>query len=101
MAAPRSLDDLLREELRDLLDGETQITKALPRMAKAAESAPLRAAMEQHLRETQGQIDRLNQAFELLDEPPRRKTCAGIKGRIAEAREMMQEHVLRRGVSSS
>ena len=91
MAAPRSLDDLLREELRDLLDGETQITKALPRMAKAAESGPLRAAMEQHLRETEGQIERLNQAFDLLDERPRRKACEGIKGLIAEAREMMQE----------
>jgi ferritin-like metal-binding protein YciE len=91
MSAPQSLDDLLREELRDLLDGETQITKALPRMAKAAESAPLRAAMEQHLRETEGQIERLNQAFDLLDETPRRKTCEGIKGLIAEAKEMMQE----------
>jgi len=91
MAARESLDDLLRQELRDLLDGETQITKALPRMAKAAESGPLRSAMEQHLRETEGQIERLNEAFELLDESPRRKTCHGIKGLIDEAKEMMSE----------
>lgn len=91
MAARESLDDLLLQELRDLLDGETQITKALPKMARAAESGPLRAAMEQHLRETEGQIERLNRAFELLNETPRRKTCQGIKGLIDEAKELMQE----------
>jgi len=91
MAARESLDDLLRQEMRDLLDGETQITKALPRMARAAESGSLRAAMEQHLRETEGQIERLNRAFGELGETPRRKTCQGIKGLIDEAKELMSE----------
>jgi ferritin-like metal-binding protein YciE len=89
--ASQSLDDLLREELRDLLDGETQITKALPRMAKAVESEPLRQSLQMHLRQTEEQIERLHRAFELLDERPRKKTCHGIKGLIEEAREMMQE----------
>ena len=89
--ARESLDDLLRQEMQDALDGETQLTKALPKMAKAAESAPLRAAFEQHLRETEGQIERLNEAFELLDETPRRKTCHGIKGMVDEAKELMDE----------
>jgi ferritin-like metal-binding protein YciE len=91
MAARESLDDLLRQEMRDLLDGETQITKALPRMARAAESGSLRAAMERHLRETEGQIERLNRAFGELGETPRRKTCQGIKGLIDEAKELMSE----------
>jgi ferritin-like metal-binding protein YciE len=91
MPARESLDDLLLQEMRDLLDGETQLTKALPKMAKAADAAPLRAAFEQHLRETEGQIERLNQAFELLDETPKRKTCHGIKGLVDEAKELMDE----------
>jgi ferritin-like metal-binding protein YciE len=89
--ASQSLDDLLRDELRDLLDGETQITKALPRMAKAVESEPLRESLRMHLRQTEEQIERLHRAFEMLDERPRKKTCHGIKGLIEEAREMMQE----------
>jgi ferritin-like metal-binding protein YciE len=89
--ARESLDDLLRQEMHDLLDGETQLTKALPKMAKAAQAAPLRAAFEQHLRETEGQIERLNEAFDLLDESPRRKTCHGIKGMVDEAKELMDE----------
>jgi ferritin-like metal-binding protein YciE len=91
MASPENLDDLLRDDLRDLLDGETQITKALPKMAKAAESQQLRTAFEQHLRQTQEHIERLNRAFEALDEKPRRKTCKGIKGLIEEGQEMMSE----------
>jgi ferritin-like metal-binding protein YciE len=89
--ARESLDDLLRQEMQDILDGETQLTKALPKMAKAVESSQLRAAFEQHLRETEGQIERLNEAFELLDESPRRKTCHGIKGLVDEAKELMEE----------
>lgn len=91
MASPESLDDLLHDELRDLLDAEHQITKALPRMARAAESPVLRQGFEQHLRETQGQIGRLEQAFRLIDEPARRKTCQGVKGLIEEAKELMSE----------
>jgi ferritin-like metal-binding protein YciE len=91
MASPESLDDLLHDELRDLLDAEHQITKALPRMARAAESPALRQGFEQHLRETQGQIGRLEQAFRLIDEPARRKTCQGVKGLIEEAKELMSE----------
>jgi ferritin-like metal-binding protein YciE len=89
--ASQSLEDLLREELRDLLDAETQITKALPRLSKAVESEELRQSLQMHLRQTEEQIERLHRAFELLDERPRKKTCQGIKGLIEEAREMMQE----------
>jgi ferritin-like metal-binding protein YciE len=89
--ASQSLDDLLHEELRDLLDAETQITKALPRVAKAVESRQLRESLQLHLRQTEGQIERLHRAFALLDERPRRKTCQGIKGLIEEAREMIEE----------
>ena len=91
MASPESLDDLLHDELRDLLDAEHQITKALPRMARAVESPALRQGLEQHLRETQGQIARLEQAFRLIEERPRRKTCQGVKGLIDEAKELMSE----------
>jgi ferritin-like metal-binding protein YciE len=91
MASPESLDDLLHDELRDLLDAEHQITKALPRMARAVASPALRQGLEQHLRETHGQIARLEQAFRLIDERPRRKTCQGVKGLIDEAKELMSE----------
>ena len=91
MASPESLDDLLHDELRDLLDAEHQITKALPRMARAVSSPVLRQGLEQHLRETHGQIARLEQAFQLIEERPRRKTCQGVKGLIEEARELMSE----------
>lgn len=85
-----SLDTLLTEELRDVYDAEKQITKALPKMAKAAHSVELKEALEEHLDVTKGQIRRLEEIFGILDEKPRSRPCAGMKGIIEEGREMMR-----------
>lgn len=89
----QSLHDLFLMELKDTYDAEHQITKALPKMAKAATSPEVRAGFEQHLIETEGQIKRLEQVFDLLGEKASRKTCAGMKGIIAEGEEQMQEEM--------
>jgi ferritin-like metal-binding protein YciE len=91
MAKPGTLHDAFIDELRDLYDAEKQLTKALPRMAKAAGSPDLRAAFEAHLEETRGQIDRLEQVFESLDEKVRGKHCDGIAGIIEEGKSIMEE----------
>ena len=70
---------------------EKQLLKALPKMAKAATSDELREALESHLEETQGQVARLEQVFELLDEKPRGKHCAGMAGIIEEGNAMLEE----------
>jgi ferritin-like metal-binding protein YciE len=88
-----SLQDLFLDELRDLYDAEKQLIKALPKMAKKTSSQELRAALESHLEETRTHVDRLEQAFELLDEKPRGKHCAGIAGIVEEASEMLGEDV--------
>ena len=89
--AVRSLENLLLDELRDLLSAEKQITKALPKMAKAAQSDKLRAAFEKHRDETEGQIERLEKVFELIDKPARGKTCEAIQGILEEGKEIMDE----------
>ena len=86
-----SLRDAFIDELKDAYDGEKQLTKALPKMAKAATSADLRTAFESHLEETQGQIERLEQVFESLDEKVRGKHCDGIAGIIEEGKSIMEE----------
>lgn len=85
------LHELFLDELADLLSAETQLTKALPKMAKAAQSEELREALESHLSETEGHIDRLKQVFESVDEKPKSKTCKAMKGLIEEGSEMLQE----------
>ncbi|HYD97827.1 MAG TPA: ferritin-like domain-containing protein, partial [Alphaproteobacteria bacterium] len=70
---------------------ERQLTKALPKMARAAQSEQLRQAFQQHLEETRGQIERLEQAFELLGKPARGKVCEAMQGLVAEAQEEMEE----------
>ncbi len=85
-----SIDTLLTEELRDVYDAEKQITKALPKMMKAAHSQELKHALEEHLEVTKGQIFRLEEIFDLIDEKPRSHPCAGMKGIIAEGNEMLQ-----------
>ncbi|MEX2270869.1 MAG: ferritin-like domain-containing protein [Vicinamibacterales bacterium] len=84
MAAMEDLRDLLVEELHDVYDAEHRITKALPKMRKAAGSEELKEAFDLHLQETEGQIDRLERIFALLDEPAKRKKCDGILGLIEE-----------------
>ena len=87
-----SLRDLLVEQLQDLYDAENRITKALPKMAKAATSPALKAAFEKHLRETEGQVTRLEQVFEALGEKAKTKTCKAMQGLIAEGEETMDEN---------
>lgn len=91
MAAMEDLRDLLIDELRDIYDAEHRITKALPKMAKNAGSDELREGFELHLEETEGQIERLEQIFELLGENPKRKKCEGIVGLLEEGEEKMGE----------
>ena len=85
------LNELFLDELADLLSAEQQLTKALPKMAKAAESDELREAFESHLSETEEQIARLEKVAEALDEKLKKKTCAAMKGLLEEAEELMTE----------
>ena len=87
----QELHELFLDELADLLSAETQLTKALPKMAKAAQSEELREALESHLQETEGHVDRLKQVFESLDEKPKSKTCKAMKGLVEEGAEILQE----------
>jgi ferritin-like metal-binding protein YciE len=93
MAKDRTLHDAFVDELRDAYDAEKQITKALPKMAKAASSAKLRAAFEAHLEETHGQITRLEKVFATLDEKVRGKHCNGVAGIIEEGKSVMAKDV--------
>ena len=90
MAEAGTLHDAFIDELRDSYDAERQLTKALTKLAKAARSPLLREAFESHLEETQGQIERLEQVFESLDEKPRGKHCEGIAGIIEEGKSIME-----------
>ena len=91
MAEAGTLHDAFIDELRDSYDGEKQLTKALAKLAKAATSPQLREAFEVHLEETQGQIERLEQVFELLEEKARGKHCDGIAGIVEEGKSIMEE----------
>lgn len=88
---PGGIDELLVEELRDILHAEKQLTKALPKMAEAARFDKLRELFEQHLIETEAQIERLNECFSLLGESARAKPCKGMMGLVAEGEEIMGE----------
>jgi ferritin-like metal-binding protein YciE len=89
----KSLDDLLVHELQDIYHAEGQITKALPKMIKAASHPDLRAAFEEHLQQTEGQIERLERVFELLGVPVKGKKCEGMAGIIAEGQKALEENV--------
>jgi len=91
MAEMNTLMDALVDEVRDLYHAEKQLLKALPKMAKAATSDELREALETHLGETETQVSRLEQVFELLEEKPRTKTCAGMAGIIEEGSDALKE----------
>jgi ferritin-like metal-binding protein YciE len=86
-----NLRELLVEELKDLYSAENQLTKALPKVAKNASDPQLKKAIENHLKETEGHVARLEQIFEKLDESPKGKTCEGMKGLITEADERIKE----------
>src|ERR1700686_172397 len=91
MAKVATMDDLFLEEIRDLYDAEKQLTKPLPKMARAASSGELRTAFEDHPKETQNQVARLEQIFSLLDERTTAKKCAAMTGLIKEGDEVMKE----------
>jgi ferritin-like metal-binding protein YciE len=86
-----SLRELYVEELKDLWSAESQITKALPKMMKAASSPKLKKAFNTHLKQTERQIKRLERIFKELDESPRGKKCVGMEGLIKEAQELIKE----------
>ena len=86
-----SLRELYVEELKDLYSAENQLLKALPKMAKKAASPELQNAFNKHLKETEGQIQRLERIFEKLDEKPKGKKCKAMEGLVEEAQEMMSE----------
>ena len=89
--APGGLDDLLVDQLRDIIHAEKQLTKALPKMAKAARFDQLRELFAMHLQETDLQIDRINECFSLLGVSARPKPCKGMMGLVEEGQEVMQE----------
>jgi ferritin-like metal-binding protein YciE len=88
----KTLDDLFLDTLKDIYYAEKQILNALPKMAKAATSDELRAAFDKHEGETETQVERLEQIFELLGKPARGKTCDAIMGIIEEGKEVMSEY---------
>ena len=91
MPQEQTLRTLLVDEIRDLYDAERQLVKALPRMAKGAESDDLRELIEAHLGETHTHVERLERVFGLLDEKVRGKHCAGIAGIIEEGSNLLGE----------
>jgi len=86
-----SLRELYVEQLRDLYDAENQLIKALPKMAKEASSDELRQSIEEHLEQTRGQAERLEQIFEQLGEKPKGKKCKGMQGLLEEGKETLEE----------
>ena len=86
-----SIEKLFIAELKDLYSAENQITKALPKMVKAAKSSDLKKAFESHLRETEGQIERLVQICEMIGTSPKGKACEGMKGVLGEGSSMLEE----------
>ena len=87
----KTLQDLFVDELKDVYSAEKQILKALPKMAKTAGSPELRRAFETHLKQTEGQVARLDRIFEQLEASPQGKKCKGMEGLLAEGTEMMEE----------
>ena len=92
MAKPaKQLGDLFEDLLKDIFYAEKKILTALPKMAKAAQSPDLKAAFEKHEGETQGQVERLEKVFGLLDQSPKGKKCEAIEGLVKEGQEGIKE----------
>ncbi|PZU85027.1 MAG: hypothetical protein DI528_13055 [Shinella sp.] len=87
----KTLDDLFHETLKDIYYAERKILKALPKMARGAQDPRLKAAFEKHKEETEGQVERLQQVFEIIGKRPRAKTCPAIDGIIEEGEEILDE----------
>lgn len=91
MAKEKTLEDLFHDTLKDIYYAERKILKTLPKMKRAAQSVELKAAFEKHHQETQGQIERLQQVFELMGKQARSKTCDAIEGIISEGEEIIED----------
>ena len=91
MAKEKTLNDLFYDTLRDIYYAERKILKTLPKMKRAAQSEDLKAAFEKHREQTEGQIERLQRVFEIIDKAARGKTCDAIEGIISEGEEIMEE----------
>jgi ferritin-like metal-binding protein YciE len=89
---PKKLDELFHDTLKDIYYAEKKILAALPKMAKASHSDDLRSAFEKHEGETEGQVERLEKVFELIDEKPQGKKCQAIEGIIEEGQDIMKEY---------
>lgn len=87
----KTLEDLFKENLKDIYYAEKKILTALPKMAKAVNSNELRAAFEKHVKETEGQVQRLQKVFKLLDQPAKGKTCPAILGLVEEGEEVIED----------
>jgi ferritin-like metal-binding protein YciE len=85
------MTELFVDELKDLYSAEKQITRVLPKLAKAATSEDLKQAFLSHLEETNGQVERLDKIFETLGKTPRGKTCVGMKGVLEEGAEVLED----------
>lgn len=92
MSKAKTLQDLFHDTLKDIYYAEKKIISALPKMAKAAQSDELRSAFEQHLEETESQLERLESVFEEIEARPQGKTCDAIMGIIDEGKEIMSEY---------
>ncbi|CAM2891482.1 Domain of uncharacterised function (DUF892) [Brevundimonas diminuta] len=90
--AEKTLQTLFHDTLRDIYYAERKILKSLPKMARAAQSPDLKAAFEKHREQTEGQIERLQQVFEIIGKPARGKTCDAIEGILAEGDEIAEEY---------
>lgn len=91
MAKEKALEDLFYDTLKDIYFAERQILRALPKMARAAQSTELKAGFEKHREETEGHVERLQQVFEIIGKRAQGKTCEAIQGIIAEGEEIMEE----------
>jgi ferritin-like metal-binding protein YciE len=89
---PKTLDDLFHDTLKDIYFAEKKILATLPKMAKAAQSEELKATFEKHRTETEGQIERLEKVFAVIEQKPQGKTCAAINGITEEGAEIMEEY---------
>jgi ferritin-like metal-binding protein YciE len=91
MAKEKTLEDLFYDTLKDIYFAERQIVRALPKMARAAQSQELKAGFEKHREETEGHVERLQQVFEIIGKRAQGKTCEAIQGIIAEGEEIIEE----------
>jgi ferritin-like metal-binding protein YciE len=91
MSELTTIKDLLEGEIKDLYSAEKQLTKAIPKMAKGSNNQELASAFEAHLKETEGQVTRLEEVSKLLDTTPTGKTCKGMEGVIEEGAEALEE----------